>query len=715
MVSPRRPAVPRVRALLLRTGRSAETGPAPPTFAPAKTPSTSGFRADIEGLRGVAVLAVLLYHGGLPALTGGYIGVDIFFVISGYLITGLLLREMEETGTVSLSRFFASRAKRLLPSLAVVLSAVAALSWAVLSPVRRSIVSGDILAAGVYGINWRQAWRAVDYFGAGLEASPVQHFWSLAVEEQFYLVWPALLLAVTWRLRRRVGSPRPLLLAAVSAVAVLSLGYSVHLTAVQAGAAYFSTFTRGWELALGGILALALTRPDRIPRPLAATLSAGGMGAIAWACLGFTENTLFPGAAALVPVLGAGAVIAAGSAHGDRWPQRVLTLRPVRHVGRISYVWYLWHWPLLVLAQAHWGDLSTGQSMLVVAASYVPTLVTHRLVEEPFRRARGFVRAPRRAFRLGFACTGTVMILGLVLQLTIPVIPTAPKELVAGSKALDRAGDPPEKVSAVRPAPRNAKFDRGQMYADDCLVPPGGTTSPPCVYGDESSSTTVVLFGDSHAMQWFPALVRVARERGWRLVGLAKAGCPPAEVASYTEVFKRAYSECATWREGALQRIEEESPDLVVTSSLTTYTVMRDGHRLNRSASDAALTDGYAATMRRLQDAGARVTVMAETPRAGDRVPDCVSRHPHDLDECAESRREAFDYARLNTRAAHRVEDVTLIDATSRLCPEGPEGPDGRCPPVVGKALVYRNGGHLTATYARTLHQWLARRLPSPA
>lgn len=705
MASPRRPQVPRVPALS-RTGRSAETGSAPSNSAPPKTPSASGFRADIEGLRGVAVLAVLLYHGGVPSFTGGYIGVDIFFVISGFLITGLLLREMEETGTVSLPRFFASRAKRLLPSLAVVLSAVAVLSWVVLSPVRRSIVSGDILAAGVYGINWRQAWRAVDYFGAGLEASPVQHFWSLSVEEQFYLVWPALLLAVTWRLRRGGRSLRPALLTAVSAVAVLSLGYSVYLTAAEAGAAYFSTFTRGWELALGSILALALARADRISRPLAATLSAGGMGAIAWACLRFTEDTLFPGAAALVPVLGAGAIIAAGSAHDTVWPQRVLALRPVRHVGRISYVWYLWHWPLLVLAQAHWGDLSTGQSMLVVAASYVPTLATHRLVEEPFRRARVFVRAPRRALRLGFACTGTVMALGLVLQLTIPAIPTAPKELVAGSKALDRGGDPPEKVSAVRPAPRKAKSDRGQMYADDCLVTPKGTTSPPCVYGDESASTTVVLFGDSHAMQWFPALVRVARERDWRLVGLAKAGCPPAQVDSYTKVFKRAYSECASWRERALQRIEEESPDMVVTSSLTTYTVLRDGNRLSRGASDAALTAGYAETMRRLQKAGARVTVMAETPRAGDRVPHCVSRHPRNLDECAEPRREAFDYARLNTRAAHRVDGVTLIDAASRLCPEG------ACPPVVGKALVYRNGGHLTATYVRTLHQWLARRLP---
>ncbi|HEX5912326.1 MAG TPA: acyltransferase, partial [Rubrobacter sp.] len=338
-------------------------------------PPKEGFRPDVEGLRAVAVGVVLLYHAGVPFAPGGYVGVDVFFVISGYLITGLLLRELEKTGTVSLARFYSRRAKRLLPLTVVVLAFVVVLSCLLFDPVRMDEVSLGVVASGLYVMNWLLAARATDYFAAGLQASPIQHFWTLAVEEQFYLLWPTLLLVVVWWSRRIGLGLRPVLATTLAVVVISSLAYSVYSTELQAGAAYFSTLTRGWELALGGLLALVpASRLGRQPRWVAFALGWAGLGAIAFATLRFNDGTLFPGYAALVPTLGTAAIIAAGfgieSTMTFAVPVRWLTLGPVRHVGRTSYSWYLWHWPPLVFAATLWGKLSPLEGTAVLAVSY---------------------------------------------------------------------------------------------------------------------------------------------------------------------------------------------------------------------------------------------------------------------------------------------------------------------------------------------------------
>jgi peptidoglycan/LPS O-acetylase OafA/YrhL len=340
----------------------------------------AGFRPDVEGLRAVAVVAVLLYHGGLSFVPGGYVGVDVFFVISGFLITRLLLKELEQSGTLSIMRFYSRRAKRLLPMTVVVLGTVVVVSWLLFSPVRMDEVSFDVMAAGLYVMNWRLAVQATDYFGAGLQASPVQHFWTLGVEEQFYLIWPALLLAVAWWCRRTRWSLRPALEVALTVVAISSLAHSVYSTEHEAGAAYFSTLTRGWELALGGMLALVPASWLHLPRLRAFALATAGLVAIVWSTIRFSDNTLFPGYAALLPTLGTAAIIAAGFASTSAMPMRLLTLAPVRHVGRVSYSWYLWHWPPLVFAAALWGKLSALEGLAVLAASYVRAVLTHRWI-----------------------------------------------------------------------------------------------------------------------------------------------------------------------------------------------------------------------------------------------------------------------------------------------------------------------------------------------
>jgi peptidoglycan/LPS O-acetylase OafA/YrhL len=674
--------------------------------------SKGGFRPDVEGLRAVAVGAVLLYHAGVPFAPGGYVGVDVFFVISGFLITGLLVRELEKTGTVSLARFYSRRAKRLLPLTVVVLAFVVALSRLVFDPVRMDEVSLGVVAAGLYAMNWLLAVRATDYFAAGLQASPVQHFWTLAVEEQFYLIWPALLLTVAWGCRRKGWNLRPVLAVAFATVAVASLTYSVHSTGQQAGAAYFSTLTRGWELALGGLLALApASRLGRWPRLLAGTLAWVGLGAIAFSTFRFDDDTLFPGYAALLPTLGTAAIIAAGFATTTVGPARLLTLGPMRHVGRISYSWYLWHWPPLVFAAAIWGELSPLEGVVVLAASYVPAVLTNRLIERPFLHSEALTRYPRKALALGGACTVSSVALGLGLFFLTPTVPEAPETRVAGAAVLRNGQAIQRSARAVHPTPREAesKENRPQMYSDGCHLDLPETRSPECVYGNPSSETTVVLFGDSHAMQWFPALEELAKKRDWRLLGFSKSACPPAEIHVYNASLRREYHECDEWRERTLERIvREESPSLVVTSMLNRYRAREDGAGLGRDASNEAVVEGYVSTLERLRSSEAPVVVIEDVPRPDKDIPECVSRSLARLEDCAFARSKALDEPRINARAAAEVEGASLVDATPMVCP------GKTCPAVIGDVLVYRNGAHLTGTYVRTLTPWLGERLPEP-
>lgn len=664
------------------------------------------FRPDIEGLRGVAVAAVLLYHAGVPLFSGGYVGVDVFFVISGYLITGLLLNEVRRTGTVSIARFYGGRAKRLLPSVAVVLVAVAVLAWVVLPPVRRSAAAVEIMAAAGYVVNWLLAARSVDYSAVGDAASPVQHFWSLAVEEQFYLVWPVLLLAVAWWARRRGhGITRPLA-AVLGPLAAVSFGYGWYMANTEADPAYFSTATRAWELALGGLVAVAFARPRRLSRWPAALLTVAGGGAIGAGCVLLSDATAFPGTAALLPTLGAAALIVAGLSHAGAWPQKVLTLAPVRHVGRVSYSWYLWHWPLLVFAEAHWGHLSLARGIAVTACSYVPAYLTHRFVEQPLRHRRALVRRPMAALRLGAVCTAAAVVCGLALRVVTPTLALAGPEQVSGAKSATRDPAVQRSARAIRPVPQDAAKDRGRMYEDGCLVAKKDTASPPCVYGDPDAATTVVLFGDSHAMHWFPALNQVARKRHWRLVGLTKSGCPAADARIYARGFKREYHECDTWRDRALRRITRLRPAMIVTSGLATYKVMSGDRPLEGDTAHQALERGYTATLRRLVKTGAAIRVIRDVPHGRDNVPDCVANTPGDLTKCAIPERTAFAYRPVNANAARQVTGARLLDATPQLCP------GGVCPAVIGNSLVYRNRGHLTATYARTLDDWFDAHLP---
>ncbi|HEX4730564.1 MAG TPA: acyltransferase family protein [Solirubrobacterales bacterium] len=665
------------------------------------------FRPDIEGLRAVAIVAVLLCHAGLASFAGGYVGVDVFFVISGYLITRLLLGELDHTGTASLPRFYARRIRRLLPLSALLLATVAALSFAIFSPVRAGEVAHDIVACATWTANWHFAAQSVDYFAQGTEPSPVQHLWSLSIEEQFYVVWPGLLLAVTWAWRRRGRSPRLVLCVLLAAILAASFAYNLHVTSAEPAAAYFSTFGRAWELALGA--ALAVLGDVRLRRPAAIVLGWVGLAAIVWAVLAFGSETPFPGTAALLPTLGCAALILAGSAADgvDRaGPAGLLSLPPCRYVGRISYAWYLWHWPALIFAAALWGPLSPAAGLAVVAASWVPTALSHRLVEEPFRHARRLVAKPSLALALGLACTAIAVVSSVLLVDLQVTEKTAPISAVKGAAALRHEKVPEENAAALRPNPLKAYADRGRLYADGCLVGIQGTNSDRCLYGDPHGHRTLFLFGDSHAMQYFPPLEKVAVRNHWRLIALTKAECTPAEIEVRSMIADREYSQCDVWRRGALERIETAARSTtVVIAGDTAYTPYGpDGEELHGRAAAAAMEEGLLATLRRLHGRGLRTVVMTDTPAAPDEIPACISEHLHEFGACAFRQHRGPDVT-FERRAARRAPGSHLVDLTPEICPQH------LCRAVIGNALTYRDDSHLTATFARTLSPWLERGL----
>jgi peptidoglycan/LPS O-acetylase OafA/YrhL len=376
---------------------------------------------DIEGMRAVAVVAVMLWHAGIPGVSGGFVGVDVFFVISGFLMTTLLIGDAQRGGRIQVLGFYARRVRRLLPAAATALAGTALITVLVLPPIRWQDIEGDITAAALYFVNWRFANRSADYLQQGSASSPLLHFWSLSVEEQFYLVLPVLLalvcLAVTTAARRRIAAGLVL-----AAGGLASFAFCVGYTASEPARAYFVTTTRAWELALGGMVAVTAPMLRRLPTGAAALLGWLGLAAVLESVIAFDAAMVFPGVAAALPTLGTAAVIAGGMAGPGYGPSLALRFRPLQVIGALSYSLYLWHWPLLVGARVLFGDrngdLATGVALLVLAASAVPAWLSFRFVEERWRRPR--TSSPRRAAAaLLIACTAVSLVSAVGIRATL--------------------------------------------------------------------------------------------------------------------------------------------------------------------------------------------------------------------------------------------------------------------------------------------------------
>jgi peptidoglycan/LPS O-acetylase OafA/YrhL len=699
------------------------------------------FRPDIEGMRAVAVTLVVLSHSGVTALAGGYVGVDVFFVISGFLITTLLLRELDRTGAVSLTAFYARRAVRLLPAAAVVLIATLAGTWLWLPPTRFHEISLDALSTTIYAINWRLAGVGVEYLNAGAAPSPFQHFWSLAVEEQFYLLWPILILAYAAIFaRRRPGDApaahrffpgvraehRPLAVV-LTLITAISLAASVTQTRSSAPWAYFGAHTRAWELAIGALVAIAAARLAALPGRVAAALTWLGMAAVIGSAVLYGEHTAFPGSAALLPVLGAAAIIAAGCAAPAGGAGVLLRTRPFQLIGRYSYSWYLWHWPILIIGPSALGRApSAGLGLALAAASLVVAIGSYHVVENPSRN-RPWIRArARRGLTAGLALSVVTAGFALGAGRLTPPVPTG--DAVADtSSRITEAADALTRLRALlaeasgqvtlpanlRPAPLTAKQDQPVIYRDHCHIDyPYVVADNPCAYGDAAGNDSIFLLGDSHAAHWFPAVETIARERGLRLYSRTKSACPAPTVLVFSDVLKRPYRECAEWRERVFAEIAAQRPLLVVLSSNggdSGGLVTPGNERLDRGPDrDQLWAQGWSRTFDRIEQAGAVPVLLLDTPWPLGSAPECVVTRAEAVNECARPVRDAFvePVRREIVAASARARAVPVIDPRDWFCTAE------SCPAVVGNLLVWKDVSHISTAYAAMLAPLLDARLP---
>jgi peptidoglycan/LPS O-acetylase OafA/YrhL len=599
-------------------------------------------------------------------------------------------------------------------------------SAVVLPPVRMPDVAADAAASAVYLGNVRFAAQATDYLQADLDPSPLLHFWSLGVEEQFYLFWPALLLVAAGR---RVD--RRWIAATVVVVAAVSLGLAIVWTSTDAPLAFFLLPARAWELAVGAALALATARLARIAAPVATAAVIVGLALIGLGAVTFDLGTPFPGTAALLPVGGAALIIAGGLRRPLGPVSAILATPPMQWIGGISYSLYLWHWPVLILpAAAIDAPLPGPVRLALVGLTFVLAAASRRWVEDPIRFGRVARFRPSRTLALAGATSVVVAVVSLgagriagppavaqartapvevSLPTTGPSTRTQPSATPTASSV--QATRPPTPAGGVPaglvPPLAAVRDDSPVVYSDGCHAEARDTKPGRCVFGDTHSSTTVFLLGDSHAAQWFPTFDRLAAEHGWRLVSMTKSACPTADVAVYHTTLKREYTECATWRAAVVDRVRREKPALVVISDSRGSWLWLDGTSVRSSDREDLWAAGLRRAISSFEAAGS-VVVLGDTPDPKGDPPVCLSDHMDDALACATPSSRALDRERTaGERAVAEATGATFIDPSLWVCPTEP------CPVVIGDVLVFRDGHHMTTPFARALAPYLDPLLPA--
>jgi peptidoglycan/LPS O-acetylase OafA/YrhL len=677
-------------------------------------------------LRAVAVSLVVLDHVGVPGLGGGYLGVDVFFVVSGFLITGLLLREHERTDRISILGFYARRARRILPAATVVLIATSLYAAWTLAPSRVEEIVTDVRWSALFAANWHFAELGTDYFSQGRAPSPVQHFWSLAVEEQFYVVWPGLLALLL--LGGRHGRQRA---AAVLAVVWgASLAWAVVLLTTSPTSAYFSSLTRAWELATGALLAVAAARLGRLRSPARAALGASGLLAILVSAATFDDHTGVPGLPTLLPVLGTAAVLAAGTGAEPIGVGRVLGVAPVRWVGDASYSIYLWHWPVLLLGGERLTLPARTEGLLLVAVTLAIAAASYVLVEQPFRTGRfPLVARGRRALVLwpatvalvaGGSIVATAHADGALRQREAAArawyaahqpAPSAP----TGTSGTTGTGAEPVPVAqllrqAVADAEAGAPVPPDLTNLDrlgrdiwqtwfTCYLDLEAETGRICPVGDPDGATTVVLFGDSHAGMWLPALDAVARQARVRVVPLLKIGCSPFDVDQWHD--GAPMPSCQAFRAWALTQIGQLHPDVVMLG----YRGMWAVHADPGETESVLWGQGALDTLTKLAELTPRRIVVGDISSTGLAPPDCLTAPDASLGSCTVGEEQVvLDANRLAAGAARRT-GAEYVDLTDLVCARH------RCPPVAAGIVIYHDPSHVTMTWARRVAAELGDKL----
>jgi peptidoglycan/LPS O-acetylase OafA/YrhL len=596
---------------------------------------------QIQGLRALAALLVTIFHARL--LPGGFIGVDIFYVISGFLITGLILREIESTGKLDLQSFYQRRIKRLLPTSVFVLFVTAIVGMFVLPVITRDALGRDLFAAATYISNYLFAWWENDYQNLDATPSPFIHYWSLAVEEQFYVIWPVFILFLSRYGKRAIFR-------GVAITTALSLLLSIYQTQSSPIWAFYSLPTRAWELGFGALL---LFVPETFWKNR--FIPWFGVIGIAIASFRFDENTAFPGINALLPVVSTAVLIGSIAI----WPRAFNDLsnnRISQWLGAISYPLYLWHWPALVLPSSALGrPLRIRERLFCIILTIVLAHFTSKYIEQPIRHKK---ISGKKIYAFFAATTAASLIAGLVISST--------------------------SSSMINVKGTNYKFNlvdvmqKPAVYGDNCHSNYGETESGECTYGDLNSATTIVLYGDSHAAQWFPALEQLANEKGFKLVSLTKSACPSVDVPRADQgAYKNIH--CEKWRENSVKRIKEIKPAAVILSSYQHFSPPSRFSDVNKW-----WTDGQKRLLSSLSGSSDHLIYISDTPRPKRDIPNCLASR--DVKSCNTTERTPVKVIR----------GFEVIDPASWLCTT-------ICPAIQDGYVVYRDASHISVAAALAL------------
>ena len=670
-------------------------------------------RADIQALRAIAVLSVVVYHLWPHTLPGGFVGVDVFFVISGYLITDHLAREVDRTGTIGLRRFWAARARRLLPASLLVLLLT---SLAVIAAVPRSLQErffSEIIASALYVQNWKLLGDSVDYLGADNLPSPAQHFWSLSVEEQFYVGLPMVIVVAIVVARVFVLDKYRAIFGVLVVVTAASFAYSIHLSSTNPGPAYFSTLTRAWEFGLGGIAAFAppllrtLTRRGRLVVGVATLV---GTIAMIGSMFVIDGDTAFPGWAAVVPVLGTAVILRWGAPTFMTW---VGALAPVAIVGRSSYALYLWHWPLIVLLPVitlH--PLTGGEKIAILLVSLVIAWISTTCFEEPVR-FWAFPRVrPSHVLAVSLAAMLPVMVVAVSgrahvraekadeVRAAAQVLEELPRCLGAGAIAPSAQGcddpetTPVEVVDPAVPAEDDPTFD-------DCWAPHGVSTLNMCTLGPRTGyQLHLAAVGDSHNAALLKGYEYIAKKYHWRIDVAGHAGCywTTADIDLDGKVQEDA---CKAWQANVTKRLSTPGAyDAIIATNATSLSIDRRPEGLDREeAIVAGLVEAWSTT-------DTPIVAILDNPRTTDNNVQCVERYgADDPQKCGVTRAYGLRRFDGNPEAVATRGDAALVDMTDYYCTAT------RCPSVIGGVGVYRDQTHLSSTYVRTLAPFLGKRI----
>lgn len=686
------------------------------------------YRPELHGLRGLAILLVVLFH----LFGGGRVsgGIDVFLAISGFLFTGMLLREVATTGRVAPVAYLGRLARRLLPAMVVVVVTVTALGLLVLPSGRHIALLREAAASVLYLENWELINSQLEYEAAGASTSAFQHIWSLSVQGQFYLLWPVLTV-LTVLVARRVGlAPGRAMMVTTALVAAVSFPFAVLLHQSDQANAYLNTGTRLWELAVGAML--ALVGPHVLPRVVRPVTGWIGVALIVSCGLVLDGGALFPGPWALWPL--GGFVLIMLSEHPARWGvTEVLQLRPFAWIGDISYALYLWHWPLLILWLAHRGASSVGylEAAGLLAVSVLLAQLTLRLVERP--TTAGLGRRPALAGLAGAAVVAVVAAptaLGATaLQRQVDaelarqdelteaaskdaVLGTAEQPLVMdnpGARVLDEEGrvEAREGVRAI-PDLTTLEQDQPDYYDRPCRQRPTGKGSGRVRVCDDPETPkgspgwedmpVVVITGGSHAGQWAPAFHELASQHGWRIIIVDKSGC---QLTTNTGQYPAPRdflpsATCQQWNADVVDTIADIDPDLVFTIATTSLGQPESASR------------GFLGQWRALRERDLPVAVVRDSPRIRQPLSECLAQED-DPERCATPRTGGTNWGLAEESPfedlAEDVPDVDYIDLSDLYCP------DGSCPAVIGNVVVFRDTSHLSSAYVRTLTRALSLEL----